>query len=1407
MTEVMSNPIPDTHEAEGRIESFPWERTSLGPRAQWPNTLRVLADMLSSAPVGMVLLWGRDAVMISNDGYVPLGEHDETEPLGRSAWDVWPDTLACKQAVLESGVRGKALTFRDQSLELQRNGVLQTVWFDLFSTPVRDDDGAFAGALCTIVETTTRVATTQRAAESDRRLAASEARLSTLVNQASIGIAQSDLEGRLVTVNERFCAIAGRRAEDLVGRSVEILIHPEDRESNRALLADLLRSGTAFKSEKRLMLPDGTLVWVSNHVSLARNRDGQADSVIRIVQDISDRKDAEIRAQESSERIELALGAGAILGTWVWNIRDDRVTGDARFARSFSIDPDVARTGFPIADAIGAIHPDDRAYTQAAITACLQEGGAYRSEYRLRQPDGSYQWIEANGHCERDVDGVPVRFPGVLINIGHRRNAAERQAFLIALGDQLRTIETPESMVLKTAEATARHLQAAIVGYGEASPDGRWIDVLASWSDEGPLPLGRLATDAFGPEADEALHNGEGSLLAANPFGDLKIVEPPEGLGPFLAVPLFRQGRWHAIMFAAGIQGRTWSSAEADLLREVIGRTWEAVERARAVATLRKAQSRQAFLLRLNDHLSEIHDPDEVVETVAESLGRFLGATRAAYGEVLLDEKKIAIARDWTDGTVPRNPTNFSYRGLLDDDVDQMVRGLTVSIDDFSQHGLLAAALGEALDRSRTRAALAVPLIRDGQLQAGLFLSQSEPRHWSLEEISLTQEVARRTWDALERTRAELALQRSESNLRAMFDTLPVGILFAEMPSGRVTETNAKVEEIMGYTHDLASTDAAYSDWVAFDEDGRQVAIEEHPLFVAVTTGETATRVFHHQRGDGTRVWVSVIGAPVRDPERRITGGLVTIVDVDREKRAEAALRELNATLEQQVELRTRERDRVWHNSRDLLAAIGLDGVLYAVNPSWTSLLGWSADQLVGRHFEEFVHPADVATTFAVIENMRKGEIVHSFENRYRQQNGAYRWFSWTSSLEGETVYANGRDVTAEKEQAQALRQAEEQLRQSQKMEAVGQLTGGIAHDFNNLLTGITGALDLLSKRIQQGRLENTARYIDMAMTSANRAASLTHRLLAFSRRQPLEAKAVDVNRLVTSMDDLLRRTLGEKITLEVAVASNLWPTLCDPHQLENALLNLVINARDAMPDGGQLTIETANTSFDTFMAAQETGVKPGSYVMLAVSDTGTGMSPDVIARAFDPFFTTKPIGQGTGLGLSMIYGFAKQSDGTVKIQSEADLGTTVKLYLPRFSGEYEEAKEFRAEPPRAQDGETVLVVEDDATVRRLVLEVLRDLGYRALEAEDGLAGLRIIDSPEHIDLLVTDVGLPGLNGRQLADRGRELRRDLKVLFITGYAENASFGSGHLDPGMQMITKPFAVDALATRIKEMIAGR
>ena len=505
------------------------------------------------------------------------------------------------------------------------------------------------------------------------------------------------------------------------------------------------------------------------------------------------------------------------------------------------------------------------------------------------------------------------------------------------------------------------------------------------------------------------------------------------------------------------------------------------------------------------------------------------------------------------------------------------------------------------------------------------------------------------------------------------------------------------------------------------------------------------------------------------------------------------------------------------------------DGLLDWFNDRVYEYSGTKPGTLDGQGWGTIVHPGDLpAVTERWGAAVASGE-PYEAEFRLRRADGNYRWHiaraTPVRSLHGEIIrwVGSNTDIEDQKVAAQALAnlnatleervtertsqlmQAEEALRQSQKMEAVGQLTGGIAHDFNNLLQGIVGAVERVQKRISEGRMEDVDRFLNGALELASRAATLTHRLLAFSRRQPVDPRPVDINRLIASVEDLLRRSIGESIDLQIVGRTDLWLARCDNNQLENAILNLAINARDAMPDGGTIKMETTNEVFDESHARQR-NLNDGEFVCLRVKDTGVGMTREVKARAFDPFYTTKPIGQGTGLGLSMIYGFVRQSDGAVQIESEAGKGTTIEICLPRYKGN---AIEMPNKAPlrehRAADDEVVLVVEDELFIRLLIVEVLNNLGYRSLEASDGVSALRILQSSQRVDLLVSDIGLPGLNGRQLADAARVNRPSLKVLFMTGYAETAA-ASSFLETGMEIITKPFTMDVLASKLHEMVGS-
>ncbi|RMS10031.1 Sensory box sensor histidine kinase/response regulator [Pseudomonas coronafaciens pv. coronafaciens] len=686
--------------------------------------------------------------------------------------------------------------------------------------------------------------------------------------------------------------------------------------------------------------------------------------------------------------------------------------------------------------------------------------------------------------------------------------------------------------------------------------------------------------------------------------------------------------------------------------------------------------------------------------------------------------------------------------------------------------------------------------------------------------------------DMSQMRKAEMALRRSEERSRTMLETIEAAFAIIEVRFDaddspvdyRFIEANPAFERQAGV--DLRGK------WVTeFAPDLERFWFEAYGH--VAKTGEPAS--FENYAKAFER-WFEVKAVRVGEPaDRQIA---VMFSDVTARRDAEERLRTSEAISRENVErvqlaLAAGAIIGTWH--WDLLSD------RFAVDEAFSRAFGLepalgheglSLEQVIAT-----VHPEDRPGLIEAINAVITEGSLYAHQYRVRRADGIYYWIEANGRVDraedGTPLSFPGvlinvderRTVAAERDRATAalrslndtleqrvaartteLMQAEEKLRQSQKMEAVGQLTGGLAHDFNNLLAGISGALELMSTRIEQGRWSDVDKYIVTAQGAAKRAAALTHRLLAFSRRQTLDPQPTDVNRLMKGMTDLIQRTVGPSILVETIGTPGLWPTLVDASQLENALLNLCINARDAMPDGGRITIDASNRWVEDG-ATQVHDLPEGQYLSLCVTDTGTGMTPEVMAKAFDPFFTTKPIGQGTGLGLSMIYGFANQSGGQVRIQSEVGKGTSIFIYLPRYDGAAVRDESDAHIPPVefTQSGETILIVDDEPTVRMLLTDSLGDLGYTLIEAADSLAGLKLLRSDVHIDLLITDVGLPGgMNGRQMADAGREVRPQLKTLFITGYAENAAIGDEQLGPGMRVLTKPFAIDALTSRVQELM---
>jgi PAS domain S-box-containing protein len=526
-----------------------------------------------------------------------------------------------------------------------------------------------------------------------------------------------------------------------------------------------------------------------------------------------------------------------------------------------------------------------------------------------------------------------------------------------------------------------------------------------------------------------------------------------------------------------------------------------------------------------------------------------------------------------------------------------------------------------------------------------------------------------------------------------------------------------------------------------------------------------------------------------------------------RRRQAERRLEDINAGLELLVDARTRERDRIWRVSQDLFAVFDLQGTILSANPAWKTVLGLSPSRVEGMRNADLKHPDDHHSSVVGVAKAQERQIVSQFEERLRHRDGSYRWISWSvAAPEDKRVFAVGRDITFAKEQAATLQKAEEQLRQSQKMEAIGQLTGGVAHDFNNLLTVIVGNLEYLQRQSAGFLTDKSRAAVESAMRGAQRAAKLTSSLLAFSRRQALDSRQIHANELMKGMSDLLARTISERISLRTDYADDLWWTQADANQLENAILNLAVNARDAMGEaGGAIIISTENVVLDHAFC-KDADIDAGEYVLICVADTGPGMDASTLQQAFDPFFTTKDFGQGTGLGLSQVYGFVKQSGGHVAITSKVGHGTRVAIYLPRLINVVASPATAPQMPaaPRS-DGETVLLVEDEADVRAYTKSILEELGYRVIEAADGPEAMAIASNRSDFKLLLTDIGLPnGMNGVELSTKMQAAQPSLKVLHVSGYASDAVVQRSKLDKDINLLRKPFSFAALAERLRYLL---
>ncbi|WP_416398854.1 response regulator [Allohahella sp. A8] len=658
----------------------------------------------------------------------------------------------------------------------------------------------------------------------------------------------------------------------------------------------------------------------------------------------------------------------------------------------------------------------------------------------------------------------------------------------------------------------------------------------------------------------------------------------------------------------------------------------------------------------------------------------------------------------------------------------------------------------------------------------------------------------------------ECASLRPEEDTDELYDNAPCGYL-STMPDGTIIKANKTFLQWTGYTSAALLDGKRFQDLLPV---GGRIFYDTHFGPLLLMQGKVDELAFEVIRHDKQRLPILLNSILKRDSDGKplvirtailLTKGRRAYEDELRlakrkAESAEAALKRLTEELEDRVTERTQERDRIWRMSQDMLVVASLDGSILGANPAVLQTLGYTEQEAEALSFTDLAHPDHESNARAVITELAAGEPVERAEILSRHKDGSFRWLSWTMAPEGDRWYATARDITEDKLQAEALRKTEIALRQAQKMEAIGQLTGGVAHDFNNILQVISSNLELLE--LERSAEDGSDQHVLAAISAVRRGADLASQLLAFARRQPLQPVPTNLGRILRDLDGLLRRAVGESVAVETIISGGLWTAMVDRSRLESTILNLAINARDAMDGDGKLTIELGNAELDDEYAEHHSEVIAGQYVMLAITDNGSGMPPEVLERVFDPFFTTKAEGKGTGLGLSMVYGFIKQSEGHVKIYSEPGVGTTFKIYLPRTH----RAELVLADPrrkPMVGGSETVLVVEDDPAVQASVVETLMQLGYSVLKADEGQSALTVLQSGVDIDLLFTDVVMPGpIKSPELAKRAKSLIPNIGVLFTSGYTQNAIVHGGLLDPGVELISKPYSREDLARKIRHVL---
>ena len=1034
---------------------------------------------------------------------------------------------------------------------------------------------------------------------------------------------------------------------------------------------------------------------------------------------------------------------------------------------------------------LGSRHPDALARPMAQVwpDAWPQVQGFVRQVLggeALRHENWTVP-LERNGHPEdayftfsytpiMGTDGAVGGFLCIVTETTAMVHAQRRMAFHVELEHRLRELSDPLDVVVAAAEAIGRHLGASRVGYGRVDDGERFFTTERNWTD-GTVGsyLGTHDLMGFGEPVLTALRRGEALVIhdaARDPrtaAPDLRAAFDALEFAAVITASLVKQGRMVAAFYIHNRTPRRWRDDEIDLVREVAERTWSALERVQAEAELRRANSQlraegerfRALFRQAPGFMYVWRGPDHVYEMANDAYFDLIGC-RDIIGK----------------------PARQALPEVVGQGFFELADHVYATGEPFVGEGMrarLARRHGEPLeDRFVT---FVFQPIRDDQGQVtGMFVQGN---------------------DVTGMKRTEEALRESEQRLRIAQDAGGVGTF--ELREDGMLALSLEFCRIWGVEP---------RPLVPVEEMVAVIHPEDRPFLNTLEPGRVPTDGLGYveyriiRPGTGELRWVArraqaitqggPQGATGQGTGTRVLGVCYDITD---RKRAEEALRELNATLEQRVAERTADRDRMWRLSTDIMLVARFDGTISAVNPAWTALLGWQEGELLGTVFLDYVHPDDREATVAEAGRLETGFTTLRFENRYRHKDGSYRWVSWTAVPDDRFIHAVGRDVTARKDSAAALRRAEDQLRQAQKMEAVGQLTGGVAHDFNNLLQALSSCLTMIGRRTAEPRVTPL---LEAGMQAVDRGSKLVQQLMGFARRDSLRPEPIDLRDRVLGMAGLLERALRADIRVETRFGQDLRPIEVDPTQFELALINMAVNARDAMPQGGSLTIAAENATLEP---GDPTGLD-GEFVRLSVSDTGTGMSPEVIAKAFDPFFTTKEVGKGSGLGLAQVYGLARQAGGTVWIDSPPGQGATVTLLL-RASAQ---APRTTVPPARVaiqhRNAARVLMVEDDPVVASSVSAALEDAGWIVLRATTADEALPMLAGGERIDLLFSDVVMPGrLSGIDLCREAIALRPGLPVVLTTGYSEDVA-----RTEGIRVLPKPYRIDSLLQALDEALAG-